>query len=146
MRFVYNDGGRADAGYQGRAGDCVVRAIAIAMTRSYADVYRELAEGTLRERGRRGASGHRTARRGIHTSRAWFRTYMVQHGWVFVATMGIGTGCRVHLATGELPLGRLIVSVSKHYTTVIDGVIHDTHDPSREGTRCVYGYWHRVSP
>lgn len=22
-----------------------------------------------------------------------------------------------------------------------DGVIRDTHDPSRDGTRCVYGYW-----
>ncbi len=29
----------------------------------------------------------------------------------------------------------------RHYTAVIDGVINDTHDPSREGTRCVYGYW-----
>jgi len=24
---------------------------------------------------------------------------------------------------------------------VIDGVIFDTHDPSRRGTRCVYGIW-----
>jgi hypothetical protein len=31
--------------------------------------------------------------------------------------------------------------VSKHYCAVIDGVIHDTSDPSRDGTRCVYGYW-----
>jgi hypothetical protein len=27
---------------------------------------------------------------------------------------------------------------------VIDGVIHDTFDPSRGGTRCVYGYWIKV--
>jgi hypothetical protein len=26
---------------------------------------------------------------------------------------------------------------------VIDGVIHDTHDCSRGGTRCVYGYWRK---
>jgi hypothetical protein len=24
---------------------------------------------------------------------------------------------------------------------VIDGVIHDTFNPSRGGSRCVYGYW-----
>ena len=24
---------------------------------------------------------------------------------------------------------------------MIDGVIHDTYDPTRGGTRCVYGYW-----
>jgi len=31
--------------------------------------------------------------------------------------------------------------LSRHLTTVIDGVIYDTYDPSREGTRCVYGYY-----
>ena len=55
--------------------------------------------------------------------------------------MKIGSGCTVHLRADELPTGRLIVSVSRHVVAVIDGVIHDTHDPSRDGTRCVYGYW-----
>jgi hypothetical protein len=49
--------------------------------------------------------------------------------------------CKVHLRDGELPMGRLVVSLSRYYAAVIDGVIHDTHDPSRDGTRCVYGYW-----
>jgi hypothetical protein len=30
---------------------------------------------------------------------------------------------------------------SRHLVAVIDGVIHDTHDCSRDGTRCVYGYF-----
>jgi len=55
--------------------------------------------------------------------------------------MGIGTGCKVHLREEELPKGKIIASVSKHLTTVIDGIIHDTHDPQRNGTRCVYGYY-----
>ena len=68
-------------------------------------------------------------------------------------------------------MGRLVVSVSRHYTAVIDGVIRDTHNPSDRPTtiyspntppniipkgavllsngngwayspeRCVYGYW-----
>ena len=38
-------------------------------------------------------------------------------------------------------LRQIVVSVSKHLTAVIDGVIHDTHDCSRSETRCVYGYW-----
>jgi hypothetical protein len=58
--------------------------------------------------------------------------------------MAIGSGCTVHLRDGELPQGRLIVAVSKHIVTVIDGVIRDTHDPSRDGTRCVYGYWRKA--
>ena len=37
--YKYNDGGRADAGYKGKAGDCVVRAIAIATGLPYQEVY-----------------------------------------------------------------------------------------------------------
>jgi hypothetical protein len=46
--------------------------------------------------------------------------------------MRIGSGCKVHLTDGELPGGRLVVSVSGHWTAVIDGEIRDTHDPQRE--------------
>lgn len=66
-------------------------------------------------------------------------------GWTWIPTMGVGTGCKVHMAAGELPMGRIIVKVSKHYSTVIDGVIHDAFDPSRNGTRCVYGYWRKAT-
>ena len=55
--------------------------------------------------------------------------------------MQIGSGCKVHLKAEELPKGRIIARVSKHYTTVIDGVLNDTYDCSRGETRCVYGYW-----
>jgi hypothetical protein len=55
--------------------------------------------------------------------------------------MSIGSGCQAHLRAKELPAGRLIVRLSKRVAAVIDGVIHNTHDPSRRGTRCVYGYY-----
>ena len=55
--------------------------------------------------------------------------------------MGIGTGCKVHLRADELPAGRLVAALSHHMVAVIDGIIHDTYDCSREGTRCVYGYF-----
>lgn len=154
MPFVYNDGGRKDAGFTGHVGDCVARSIAIATERPYRDVYWELHEGAMTERiTKHGGKG--AVRNGIRTTRKWFKEYMEKLGWEFVPTMGIGTGCRVHLVAGELPMGRLIVAVSKHYTAVIDGVVHDTHDPQRRihwfkpGTtvvektteRCVYGYW-----
>jgi hypothetical protein len=41
--WQYNDGGREAAGYRGEAGDCVVRAIAIATGMDYQEVYDELA-------------------------------------------------------------------------------------------------------
>ena len=59
--------------------------------------------------------------------------------------MFIGQGCKVHLKKDELPMGILIVSCSKHITVVKDGVLHDTYDCSRRGTRCVYGYWSKFS-
>ena len=42
--YKYNDGGRKDTGYKGNAGDCVVRAIAIALELPYRQVYDELKE------------------------------------------------------------------------------------------------------
>ena len=82
--------------------------------------------------------------------------------WIFCNAMrspvpvylwGDSASGKTHLLKGELPAGRLVVAVSKHYTAVIDGVIHDTHDPTRAMIwyeagkpprmthRCVYGYW-----
>jgi hypothetical protein len=55
--------------------------------------------------------------------------------------MKIGSGCNVHLRADELPSGRLVCLVSRHAVAVIDGVIRDTHDATRGGSRCVYGYY-----
>jgi hypothetical protein len=57
---------------------------------------------------------------------------MAALGFEWVPTMTIGSGCIVHLWQDELPMGRLVVMVSRHTTAVIDGVIRDTYDPSRE--------------
>jgi hypothetical protein len=37
--FVYDDGGRKDAGYKGDTNDCVVRSISIAAQLPYKEVY-----------------------------------------------------------------------------------------------------------
>ena len=157
--WVYDDGGRAAAGLKGRAGDCVARAIAIASGVSYSTIYRLLAEGHERQRivrrkrvrgvlvERRFSKralreqGQRTADHGIDVRRKWFKDLMTRIGFRWVPTMRVGQGCTVHLRREQLPYGRLVVSVSKHYVAMIDGVVHDTHDPSRDGNRCVYGYW-----
>ena len=140
--YVFNDGGRAEAGYSGSAGDCVTRAIAIASGLPYQEVYDRLSQGCKSQR----RSKHQktkmsSARDGVHTDRKWFKDYMAELGAKWTPTMQIGSGCKVHLKAEELPLGKIVCSVSKHFVAVLDGVIHDTHDPSRDGTRCVYGYW-----
>ena len=138
--FVYDDGGRAEAGYHGETGDCVVRAIAIATERSYQEVYDAINDAAQGERCRGRRRGRKSsARLGVY--KETYRRYLESLGWQFVPTMGIGTGCRVHLRTDELPGGRIIASLSKHLVAVIDGTVHDTSDPSRGGTRCVYGYF-----
>ena len=146
--FVYNDGGRANAGYKGNTGDCVTRAIAIASGRPYQEVYDRLAEGNATQRRSRGRKhskdGVRTASRGINTTRKWYKDYMKELGFEWKPTMFIGQGCKVHLKANELPKGNLVVNVSKHYVAVIDGVINDTYNPSRDGTRCVYGYYIKI--
>lgn len=145
LPLVVNDGGRAAAGYKGSAGDCVARAIAIASGEPYAKVYNRLASGNaLQRRGKRPSRGHGkfSAAHGINTGRKWFKDYMRELGFTWTPTMSIGSGCQHHLRPGEIPMrGRIVVALSKHYSAVIDGVIHDTHDPSRGGTRCVYGIW-----
>lgn len=138
MTWTYHDGGRKAAGYKGSTGDCVCRAITIATGQPYQTVYDALNEAAQVERPRR--RGRRSqARTGVKI--ATIRKFLTSLGWRWTPTMQIGSGCTVHLKDGELPSGRLIVSVSKHMVAVIDGVIHDTSDPSRDGTRCVYGYW-----
>lgn len=143
MTYVEADGGRSLAGYRGSTGDCVCRSVAIITGRPYQEVYDRLAAGTASQRRstRQKAKRARSAANGINTRRKWFRGYMTELGFVWVPTMKIGSGCVVHLRSDELPHGRLICCVSRHYVAVIDGVIHDAFDPSRDGTRCVYGYW-----
>ena len=167
--FIYDDGGRAAAGYKGKAGDCVCRSIAIATGRPYQEVYDALSEGSRTQRLTKRSKRKASARDGVNVRRKWFKDYMASLGFRWVPTMQVGSGCKVHLNADELPAGRLVIAVSGHYTAMIDGVIHDTHDPRRDkswtfepdtgqplksnqgrnvngvwteiGGRCVYGYF-----
>lgn len=144
--FQFNDGGREKAGFKGGAGDCVVRSIAIATTLPYIQVYEDLRLANERYTQLRNdrlakrlnAKGS-SPRNGNH--RNVFHDYILGLGFEWVPTMKVGAGCQVHLRPDELPSGVLITKVSKHLTAIIDGVIQDTHDPSRSGNRCVYGYY-----
>jgi hypothetical protein len=143
LRWVYDDGGRADSGRRGDADDCVCRAIAIATGHDYAYIYDDLAA-------RQAATGKpRSARNGIDPKIT--RAYLADLGWVWTPTMSIGSGCQVHLtselydhAFGGIVYGpALIARLSGHLCAVKNGAIHDTYDPSRDGTRCVYGFFQK---
>jgi hypothetical protein len=142
--FQYNDGGRKAAGFSGNVGDCVVRAIAIASGCSYMTIYEmvnSLAKSERKGSRKRGVSN---ARNGVY--KTTYKKIFERLGAVWVPLMSIGSGCTVHLRPEELPKeGRYVLSLSKHLAAWVDGVLHDTHDCSRDGTRCVYGYW-KLSP
>ena len=159
--FVFNDGGREDAGYKGTAGDCVCRAISIATGKPYKEVYDDLNKYAKSERTGKKKRGISSARNGMY--KQTYKKYLADLGWEWIPTMEIGSGCKVHLCPNELPSGTLIISLSKHLTVMIDGVIHDTYDPRRykQGdtvgykngekyvtphgapSRCVYGYFRK---
>ena len=91
--------------------------------------------------GRQAALGKsRSARNGVMPQA--YKPYLAELGATWTPTMTIGQGCTVHLAESELPYEPwLIVRLSRHLAAVRRGVVYDTHDPTRDGTRCVYGYW-----
>lgn len=140
LKFQFNDGGRKDAGYLGTTGDCATRAIAIVTGKPYQEIY-DMVNGLV-------ASGksYKNRKRGTSNARTgvWqkdVKSIMLGLGWEWTPTMLIGQGCKTHLRADELPKGKILCNVSRHYTAVIDGVINDIYDPSRGGSRCVYGYY-----
>ena len=153
IKWVYDDGGRAAAGFKGKTGDCCCRAVAIAAQRPYKEVYDLINEYAKSERIGKRKRSKSNARTGVYTQTA--KKVMEHYGFTWVATMKIGSGCKVHLTADELPKGRIVCSLSKHYTAVIDGVVHDTYNPDDRSVtvdgdgndittdRCVYGYWYK---
>lgn len=146
LPLVRTDGGRGcwpgqaeQARDRGRTSrDCVCRAIAIATEMPYWEVH----EGLLAQReSMRQTRRVRVSSPDSGVNRVVYERYLAALGWEWVPVMGIGTGCTMRLAVGEVPAGRIIVRLSRHLAAVIDGVLHDSHDCSRGGTRCVYGYW-----
>ena len=131
MEYIYNDGGRSKY-FKGKANDCVCRAISIASNRDYKEVYDSLKK----------ALG--TPRNGVFTTNKAFKDWMVANGFVWTPCSGIGVKTSVHFIEGELPKGRLVCSVTKHYVAVVDNKVYDTWDSrynSFNEVRRIYGYW-----
>ena len=131
MEYIYNDGGRSKY-FKGKAEDCVCRAISIASNRDYKEV-----DDSLKK-----ALG--TPRNGVFTTNKAFKDWMVANGFVWTPCSGIGVKTSVHFIEGELPKGRLVCSVAKHYVAVVDDKVYDTWDSrynSFNEVRRIYGYW-----
>lgn len=140
MKFVYSDGGRSQYFKATGVGDCVVRSICNATGMDYKEVYDGINELAKVEKVGKHQKHRSSARNGV--SKKVYKKYIEEIlGWQWHGCTKVGVGCTMHLNENELPSGTLIVSLSKHNSCVKDGVLYDTYDCSREGTRCVYGYW-----
>lgn len=135
MKFNYNDGGRSKY-FKGDARDCVTRAIAIANNMDYKEVY-DLVASYVKK-----VTGTKSARNGV--PKKVTRKILEDLGWTWIPVMKIGSGCELHLNEDELEHFNdttIIVQVSKHVCCIKEGVMQDTFNCSRDGNRCVYGYY-----
>jgi len=122
VRFVYDDGGRAAAGFKPGYDDCAARAAAIATGRPYSEVYAAMRQELVK--------------RGMPSPVPSF-------GVVDVVLHAVLRRWRWELAHDmplrDVPDGRVIVHLRTHCLAVIDHVIHDI-GPSPDDTP-VYGMW-----
>lgn len=117
LNYVKDDGGRADAGYKGEAGDCVTRALAIVSGEPYRELYRELA------RAQQAVTGKRSARNGI--KKKAYEAVFQGHGLVKVK---LPKGPRPTYAQAHERYGDCIVTTARHVCALVDGALHDTFD------------------
>lgn len=128
--FKYNDGGRANAGYKGKAGDCVVRAVTIATNSDYQQMYKKMASAS-KERG-----GSKSARNGVHKD--VYEPILKELGFVWQsAPKFVGRKARTY----DMPKGVVIARQAHHLVAVIDGVANDIWDCTN---KMVYGYWAKI--
>lgn len=146
LPWSYDDGGRAEAGFKGTAGDCVTRAIAVATGIAYKTVYDELAQGMKAlwsyraEREKNPARVERYRKRAVVSARngvsdpVW-KKFLKARGWVEIK---LPRDSRL----SDLPTSQMIiVRLRKHLVAVDRGVLLDTYDSSYGYDRLAFHYW-----
>ena len=142
LPVVISDGGRRAAGFKGETGDCGCRAMALALGIPYREAYDAINAVAKTEKAPCRSGRRSDARTGVF--RKTLTNVLDGYGWEWVPLNKFGQKVKHHLCVGEVPMDEPIIArVSRHFVAVIDGVIHDAFDPSRNGTRMVYGYWRK---
>ena len=126
--YIYHDGGRAEAGYKGKASDCAARSMAIALGIPYKQAYDEIASMNKEH-------GHsKSARNGVY--KEVFNDVLASHGWQWVSAMNMFEGRKARCS--DMPEGVVIARQAGHYVAVKNGTPFDTWDCT---AKMVYGYW-----
>ena len=131
--YIFDDGGRAAAGYRGDTGDCVVRAIAIAGAVPYRHAYDAMAEAMAEHGYSRSGNAYilseqrRKAprRRGQRKARDVQRLVVEEFGFQPVQ---FTRGPRPTYTEAHAEHGTCIVKTTKHVAALRDGALRDTFD------------------
>lgn len=136
MRLNITDGGRIDAGFKGKTGDCVTRAIVIANGLKYRETYKALCALCTTMTG-----GLETSvRKGCPSPVA--HEFLKRLGWETVLTPG--------QYLKDIPrTGTFIAALARHDVCVIDGTLQDSWDSRiSKRTKCgspkMLGYYRQT--
>lgn len=121
MKYKYNDGGRVEAGFSGKTGDCSLRALAIVTGKPYKEIAAEYYPYWVSD-----------------MVNGW-KNYLLDNGWKWTARKR-GESLRPTHFTKQ---GVYVLKMAHHVSVVIDGVVHDVWNVTKGG-RCVYGYLERT--
>lgn len=118
MKFQFNDGGRSQLTNVPSKHDCVVRAVAIAASLPYWQVYQDIL-----------VFAHNLESEGVNIHDVNFTSYLQSLG--FVRVDGV-------TAMQAIPEGRVIACTTGHYTAIVNGTIQDVRN---EAHKAVSHYW-----
>jgi hypothetical protein len=158
MKYVFNDGGSAAAGYTNESGDCVPRAIAIVTGKPYqevCDALYDLAVAYSHENDDKAARAMRraVAKGGPHwkwhpnptsgCSVGIYKQYLRDLNWHQYTPIPKSDGTAWLLIDRFAELeGSYLVSLCGHLTAVIDGTVHDSWNPVESAAFPVTYFWH----
>ena len=131
LGYAHDDGGRADAGFKGSAGDCVVRAVAIAGALTYREVY-DAMSATMKVNGYT-ATGNAYSikpnggkrQRGQMNAKAVQMSVVIQMGF---RKIPFEKGPRPTFTEAHREYGNCVVNTSRHTCALVDGALRDTFD------------------
>ena len=131
--YRYDDGGREAAGYRGKTGDCVVRAIAICTGEDYRGVYLTIAEHMKRNGYAASGNAYATRERNRKAPRSKGQIAARRVQDHVLEAYGFR---KVRLPAGERPtfteahhqFGDCVVGTTKHVAAIVDGALRDTFD------------------
>ena len=127
INYIYDDGGRANAGYKGDAGDCQVRAISIITGYPYKRVYDTIAKTFKKNGYAKTANAERIgkAKVGLNTPRLIQDMIFKDFGFTKVK---LGRGTKPTYTEAEEEFGSCIVTTTKHFAALKEGSLRDTFD------------------